>query len=84
MMKTICKLQWRNFGMHLMGNNQQPFLELFEKEFHELTILGNNFRIRHHETTKTDIQDKRHYEYFYKRCLSLISTAIQYLDGRNL
>ena len=50
-----------------MGNNQQPFLELFEKEFHELTILGNNFRIRHHETTKTDIQDKRHYEYFYKR-----------------
>ena len=67
-----------------MGNNQQPFLELFEKEFHELTILGNNFRIRHHETTKTDIQDKRHYEYFYKRCLSLISTAIQYLDGRNL
>jgi hypothetical protein len=67
-----------------MGNNQQPFLELFEKEFHELTILGNNFRIRHHETTKTDIQDKRHYEYFYKRCLSLISTAIQYLDGRGL
>ena len=67
-----------------MGNNQQPFLELFEKEFYELTILGNNFRIRHHEITKTDIQDKRHYEYFYKRCLSLISTAIQYLDGRNL
>lgn len=67
-----------------MGDNQQPFLELFEKEFHELTILGNNFRIRHHETTKTDIQDNRHYEYFYKRCLSLISTAIQYLDGRGL
>ncbi|MBP3041029.1 hypothetical protein J9303_16300 [Bacillaceae bacterium Marseille-Q3522] len=63
-----------------MGNNQQPFIELFEKEFHELTTLGNNFRIRHHETTKIDIQDKRHYEYFYKRCLSLISTAIQYLD----
>lgn len=67
-----------------MGNNQQPFIELFEREFRELTTLGNNFRIRHHETTKTDIQDKRHYEYFYKRCLSLISTAIQYLDRRNL
>ena len=55
-----------------MSNDQQPFIDLFEKEFHELTSLGNNFRIRHHEMTKTDIQDKRHYEYFYKRCLSLI------------
>ncbi len=35
-----------------MGNNQQPFLELFEKEFHELTILGNDFSTRHHKTTK--------------------------------
>lgn len=67
-----------------MSNNQQPFIDLFEKEFYELTSLGNNFRIQHHETTKTDIQDKRHYEYFYKRCLSLVSTAIQYLDGRSL
>lgn len=67
-----------------MGNGQQAFMEMFEKEFHELTVIGNNFRIRHHELTKTDIEDKRHYEYFYKRCLSLVSTAIQYLDGRNL
>lgn len=65
-----------------MSGNQQAFKELFEKEFHELTTLGNNFRIRHHEVSKIDIQDKRHYEYFYKRCLSLISTVIQYLDDR--
>lgn len=67
-----------------MGNGQRPFMEMFEKEFHELTVLGNDFRIQHHETTKIDIQDKRHYKYFYKRCLSLISTAIQYLDGTTL
>ena len=67
-----------------MGNSQQAYMELFEKEFRELTTIGNNFRIRHHEITKIDIQDKRHFEYFYKRCLSLVSTAIQYLDGRNL
>ena len=67
-----------------MSNNQQPYMEMFEKEFHELTTLGNNFRIRHHEITKVDIQDKRHFEYFYKRCLTLISIAIKYLDGRNL
>lgn len=67
-----------------MGNNQQAFIELFDKEFHELTSIGNNFRIRHHETTKVDIQDKRHFEYFYKRCLTLISVAIEYLSGRCL
>lgn len=81
---TIDKKKSANKIVMDMSNNQQPFIDLFEKEFHELTLLGNNFRIRHHETTKTDIQDKRHYEYFYKRCLSLVSTAIQYLDGRCL
>lgn len=67
-----------------MSGRQQPYVELFENEFRELTTIGNKFRIRHHETTKIDIQDKRHFEYFYKRCMSLISTAIKYLDGRNL
>lgn len=78
---TIDKKESANKIVIDISNNQQPFIDLFEKEFHELTSLGNNFRIRHHETTKTDIQDKRHYEYFYKRCLSLVSTAIQYLEG---
>ncbi|QDR79616.1 hypothetical protein [Sporomusa termitida] len=64
-----------------MGSNKNPYVELFEKEFHELTAIGNNFRIRHHETTKTDIEDNRYYDYFYKRCLSLISVAIKYLDN---
>lgn len=81
---TIDKKKSANKIVIDISNNQQPFIDLFEKEFHELTSLGNNFRIRHHETTKTDIQDKRHYEYFYKRCLSLVSTAIQYLEGRSL
>lgn len=67
-----------------MGDGQQSYMELFEKEFRELTTIGNNFRIRHHEITKVDIQDKRHFEFFYRRCLSLISVAIQYLDGRSL
>lgn len=65
-----------------MSNNNAPYIQMFEKEFHELTAIGNNFRIRHHETTKIDIEDDRHYDYFYKRCLSLISVAIQYLDSR--
>lgn len=65
-----------------MSSSKESYKELFEKEFHELTAIGNSFRIRHHETTKIDIEDNRHYDYFYKRCLSLISVAIQYLNNR--
>jgi len=64
-----------------MSGNKKPYIELFEKEFFELTSIGNNFRIRHHETIKIDIEDDRHYDYFYKRCLSLISVAIQYINN---
>ena len=81
---TIDKKKSANKIVMDMSNSQQPFIDLFDKEFHELTLIGNNFRIRHHETEKIDIRDKRHYEYFYKRCLALISTAIQYLDGRSI
>lgn len=63
-----------------MSINQAPFKELFNKEFQELTTIGNDYRIRHHETTKTNIEDSRHYDYFYKRCLSLISISIRFLE----
>ena len=29
---------------------------------------------------RTQIQDPRHYDYFFNRCLSLIALAIQYLE----
>lgn len=64
-----------------MSGGKGQFKEMYDKEFRELTIIGNNFRIRHHETTKVDIEDERHYDYFYKRCLSLITTATLYLDN---
>lgn len=64
----------------LMSAHEYHIETMFEKEFRELTSIGNDFRIRHHETTKIDVEDERHYEYFYKRCLSLISVAIQYLN----
>lgn len=63
-----------------MSNNKNEYERLFEKEFQQLTTIGNNFRIRHHEKNKINIEDDRYYEYFYKRCLSLVSTAIQYLE----
>lgn len=62
-----------------MANDRAEFVTIFNAEFKELTDIGNNFRIRHHETNKIDITDLRHYDYFFNRCLSLIALAIQYL-----
>lgn len=62
-----------------MGNSNDEFIKIFNEEFRNLTNIGNNFRIRHHETDKIDITDLRHCDYFFNRCLSLIGLAIQYL-----
>jgi len=62
-----------------MSSGQSEFKELFDVEFRALTAIGNSFRIRHHETDKIDIADQRHDDYFFNRCLSLVSLAIQYL-----
>ena len=62
-----------------IADGQANFVELFDEEFKALTKIGNNYRIRHHETDKIDITDDRHFDYFFNRCLSLISLAIHYL-----
>ncbi|MDR2941222.1 MAG: hypothetical protein LBV17_01330 [Treponema sp.] len=62
-----------------MGNYQIVFTKLFDDEFRCLTTIGNTYRIRHHETDKINIEDDHHFDYFFNRCLSLISLAINYL-----
>lgn len=63
-----------------MSNGEAAFKDLFEKEFKELSTIGNNFRIRHHETYITDITDQRHYDYFFMRCFALIEAAISFIE----
>lgn len=63
-----------------MSHGDEKFKELFNAEFDTLTKIGNNYRIRHHETDRIDIIDNRYYDYFFNRCLSLIALAIQYLN----
>ena len=63
-----------------MANNDAHFRELFDKEFKELTSIGNNYRIRHHETYKFEINETEHYDYLFNRCLSLITTALCCVD----
>lgn len=62
-----------------MANGNSNFIDLFNTEFTALTKIGNNYRIRHHETNKFEITDERYYDYFFNRCLSLIALAIDYL-----
>lgn len=62
-----------------MSGGNSKFYELFNNEFMTLTSIGNNYRIRHHETDKIDITDERYYDYLFNRCLSLIALAIEYL-----
>ena len=64
-----------------MSGSEPNFKLMYDAEFMALTNIGNKFRIRHHETNKIDITDNRQYDYFYKRCLSLVSVAILYLEG---
>lgn len=64
-----------------MSSGQTEFEDLFNTEFKALTNIGNGFRIRHHETDKIEINDLRHYDYFFNRCLALLAAAIQYLHS---
>lgn len=63
-----------------IADGQASYITLFDTEFRALTKIGNDFRIRHHETDKVEITDVRYYDYFFNRCLSLIALAIQYLQ----
>lgn len=63
-----------------MACQHGEFYKLFDVEFRTLTTIGNNFRIRHHETNKNEIVEQQHYDYLFNRCLSLIALSIQYLS----
>lgn len=60
-----------------MGNTN--YKTLFCTEFKHLTDIGNQYRIRHHETDRIDINDDRYYDYFFNRCMSLIALAIKFI-----
>lgn len=62
-----------------MAGGNDAFVKLFNDEFRKLTDIGNQYRIRHHETDKIDITDARYYDYLFNRCLSLIALAVEYL-----
>jgi hypothetical protein len=46
-----------------------------ETEARSLTKLGNDFRIRHHETTKTPL-DVGDVDYLFHRCFALLAHVL--------
>lgn len=62
-----------------ISNQNDKYIGLFADEFLKLTKIGNDFRIRHHETNKINIIDHNYYDYLFHRCYALIELALKYL-----
>lgn len=64
-----------------IAKEKAEFVKLFSNEFKTLTEIGNDFRIRHHETSKVDIEDDCYCDYLFVRCLALIDLAVKTVIG---
>lgn len=67
----------------VMGKNNVNYVEMLNKEFKELTDIGNEFSIRHHNTKQTNIDCKEHYVYLFHRCLSVLTLVTTILNETN-
>jgi hypothetical protein len=59
------------------GAQEPAFRQLLEDEAGTLTAIGNNFMIRHTETTKTPISQSAHVDYLFHRLFSLIRLLLK-------
>lgn len=57
--------------------SKPPFRPLIENEARTLTGVGNDYRIRHHETGKIELSDPHQVDYFFERMLSLIRLLLR-------
>ncbi len=55
---------------------EPKFRGLIESEAKELTRIGNDFRIRHSEVDKIDINESNHVDYLFYRMFSLINILL--------
>lgn len=53
--------------------------DLLTAEMKELTVIGNKFRIRHHETDKIKIDNVKHIDYLFYRAMSILSLLVKCL-----
>ncbi|NFO39877.1 hypothetical protein FDB42_07075 [Clostridium botulinum] len=55
------------------------FKKLLSDEMLALKDIGNNYRIRHHETDKIKIESIKHIDYLFYRMMSMISLLTSYI-----
>lgn len=53
------------------------FRDLLETDARELTRIGNEFRIRHSETTKTEIYETEQVDYLFQRTFALVMLLLK-------
>lgn len=68
----------------IVSKNNAEYREMVEDEFTSLTKLGNDFRIRHHETNKKDICCEEHYDYLFHRCIAVLRLVTSVLRENSL
>jgi len=59
------------------ASSEEHFRELLNKEAIELTRIGNDFQIRHSETTKIPVKISDHIDYLFHRLFSMINLLLK-------
>lgn len=66
--------------INMASEGSKEFEALIEDEMlNNLTKIGNQYRIRHHETDKIEINSVKHIDYLYYRMMSLINLLVSYI-----
>lgn len=58
--------------------------DFINNEFKELTSIGNNYNIRHHEQDKIIITEDKHIEYLFFRMLALLNLCVENIHEKEL
>ena len=75
--KTYFDGNKRESSQKLVDLISKEFYEgVFNEEFAVLTKIGNEFRIRHHESDKKEIRENKHLNYLFFRMLTLIDLCL--------
>lgn len=63
--------------------SQEQFRNVLNEEGEDLTRIGNNFRIRHTETTKAELPGQPHIDYLFHRLFALIELVLKMTNRCN-
>lgn len=80
-LKTYYQSNKKKSSTELINKASKDFdFKLIEDEFRLLTKIGNEYRIRHHETDKIEVKNSKHVDYLFFRMLSLIDLCIKSIN----